>query len=234
MPEGSTVQREKVALVTGASRGLGRAIAERLAVDQFHVVATARTEGALAELAGIVSQAGGQATYVAADITSSAGMRELCRSIYDNWGRLDVLVHAAVHAPPLSPVAHGDIRDFRMALEINCIATFELITLVTPLLNQAGSARAVFFEDDRAGCKFFGAYGGTKAMQIALARSWQKETGKNSGLRVVVLEPRPMATETRRRFFPGEDRSRLVTPEAEADRLYHLLVAGIVPADDRP
>ena len=209
-------------------------MAVRLAMDRFHVVATARTEGALAELADTVSRSGGRATYVAADITSGSGMRALCRSIYDDWGRLDVLVHAAVHAPPLSPVAYGDIRDFRKALEVNCIATFELITLVVPLLNLAGSASAVFFEDDRAGSKFFGAYGGTKAMQIALARSLQKETGKKSGLRVVVLEPRPMATETRRRFFPGEDRSRLATPAAEADRLYHLLVAGNAPADDRP
>ena len=225
------VQRRRVALVTGASRGLGEAFAETLAVHGYHVIATARTEGALQELARRVDRNGQQATTVAADITSDTDMQGLCRSIHDRWKGLDLFVHAAVHAPALSPVAFSDLDEIRQAVEVNCLATWNLITYVSPLLRLAGSATAVFFDDDRAGEKFFGGYGSSKAFQISMVRSWQREIPGGSNLRIEILKPRPMATDSRRRFHPGEDRSRLATPRSEAVRLLRLLTeSGGLPA----
>lgn len=221
---GTEGQRRRVALVTGASRGLGEAFVETLAVHGYHVIATARTGGALEELASRVNRPGQQATTFAADITSDTDMQRLCRSIHDTWNGLDLFVHAAIHAPSLSPVAFSDLDEVRRAVEVNCLATWRLITFVAPLLKLAGSATAVFFEDDRAGEKFFGGYGSSKAFQISMVRSWQKEIPGGSDLRIEILKPRPMATVLRRRFHPGEDRSRLATPQSEAVRLFKLLM----------
>jgi len=208
-----------IALVTGASRGLGAAIAEALATTH-HVVAVARTVGALEELDDRIRAAGGQATLAPMDITTRDAMAQLCRSIHDRWGRLALWVHTAVHAAPLSPADHVDARDLERSIATNVSATGILIPYVAPLLGREG--QAVFLDDPRAGAKFFGAYGATKAAQIALARSWQAETAR-TGPRVHVLAPAPMATATRARFFPGEDRETLAHPRDEAARLLALL-----------
>ncbi|MDX5412437.1 MAG: SDR family oxidoreductase [Rhodobacterales bacterium] len=210
---------EKIALITGASRGLGAALAEALA-GTHHIVAVARTTGALEELDDRIKAAGGQATLAPMDITKPEAMAQLCRSIHDRWGRVDLWVHAAVHAAPLSPASTIDARDWDKSVACNVTATGQLIPYVAPLLGTEGSA--IFFDDPRAGQKFFGAYGATKAAQIALAQSWAAETIK-TGPRVHVLTPAPMATATRARFFPGEDRSPLSHPRDEAARLLALL-----------
>ena len=208
---------DTIALVTGASRGLGAAFAEALAADH-HVVAVARTTGALEELDDRIQADGGQATLAPMDITLVEAMAQLCRSIYDRWGHVDTWVHAAVHAAPLAPAAHMDARDWDKSVETNVTAIGKLIPMVEPLLALAPAGRAIFFDDPRAGQKFFGAYGATKAAQIALARSWQSEAAAN-GVQVHVLTPAPMPTATRARFFPGEDRSVLNDPRSEATRL---------------
>lgn len=210
---------QKIALITGASRGLGAAMAEKLARDH-HIVAVARTTGALEELDDRIQAAGGQATLAPMDITQTEAMAQLCRSIYDRWGKIDTWVHAAVHAAPLSPAASVDSRDMDKSIAVNVTATATLIPFVAPLLGLAG--RAVFFDDPHAGEKFFGAYGATKAAQIALARSWAAESA-SAGPAVHVLSPRPMATATRARFHPGEDRSVLATPADEAARIIPLI-----------
>ena len=204
-----------VALVTGASRGLGAALAEALAATH-HVVAVARTTGALEELDDRIQAAGGSATLAPMDVTDAGAMAHLCRGIHDRWGGLDLWAHAAIHAPPLSPADHIDPRDWEKTVATNVTATQVLIGMVAPLLGTDG--RAVFFDDPRAGQKFFGAYGATKAAQTALARSWAAET-ERTGPRVVVLAPESMPTATRARFFPGEDRARLAAPADEARRL---------------
>ena len=205
----------QIALITGASRGLGFALADALA-PTHHIVAVARTTGALEELDDRIQAAGGSATLAPMDISTPAAMATLCRGIHDRWGRLDLWLHPAVHAAPLSPAHFIDQKDWDKSVATNATATALLITYVAPLLGTEG--QAVFFDDDRAGQKFFGAYGGTKAAQIALARSWAAETVR-TGPRVKVLSPRPMSTATRGRFFPGEDRKTLATPADEARRL---------------
>lgn len=210
---------EKIALITGASRGLGAAMAEALAATH-HIVAVGRTTGALEELDDRIKAAGGQATLAPMDITKPEAMAQLCRSIHDRWGRVDLWVHAAIHAAPLSPASTIDARDWDKSVACNVTATGQLIPYVAPLLGAAGTA--VFFDDPRAGQKFFGAYGATKAAQIALAQSWAAETVK-TGPRVHVLTPAPMGTATRARFFPGEDRATLAHPRDEAARIVALL-----------
>ena len=205
----------KVALITGASRGLGAGLAKALAATH-HIVAVGKTVGALEELDDTIQSVGGQATLAPMDITIDEAMQQLCRGIYDRCGRLDMWLHTGIHAAPLSPAGHIGAKDLAKSMGVNIEATTRLIGYVGPLLGSEG--QAVFFDDPRAGTQFFGAYGATKAAQIALARSWQAETVK-TGPKVHVLEPKPMPTATRARFYPGEDRSVLADPDTEAARL---------------
>ena len=205
----------KLALITGASRGLGAAMAEVLA-ETHHIVSVARTVGGLEELDDRIQAKGGSATLAPLDVTDRDAMATLCRSIHDRWGALDLWVHAAIHAAPLAPAAHIDAKDMEKSIATNVTATATLIPFVAPLLGADG--RAVFFDDPRATGKFFGAYGATKAAQLTLARSWQVESVK-TGPRVFILTPPPMPTATRARFFPGEDRGDLTSPEEAASTL---------------
>ncbi|MDN5787930.1 SDR family oxidoreductase [Pseudorhodobacter sp.] len=211
---------KKIALITGASRGIGAAMAEALALQGWHVVAVARTTGGLEEVDDRAKAAGATdaLTLAPMDITNDAAMRHLCRSIFDRWGGLDLWVHAAIHAAPMSPAGHVAAKDWDKSLAINSRATGILIPMIEPLLRIRPGATALFLDDPRGGHKFFGAYGACKAAQIALARSWAAETVK-TGPRVMIATPNPTATATRGRFFPGEDRSPLATPQAEAKRL---------------
>lgn len=202
----------RTALITGASRGLGAALAEALCATH-HIIAVGRTTGALEELDDRIQAKGGAATLAPMDVTTPEAMAVLCRGIHDRWGKLDLWLHTAVHAAPLAPADHVDVKDMAKSVACNVTATATLIAYVAPLLGQTG--QAVFFDDPRGGEKFFGAYGATKAAQIALARSWAAETQKN-GPKVHVLAPDPMPTATRARFFPGEDRGSLADPHAQA------------------
>ena len=205
----------KTALITGASRGLGAALAQELA-PTHHIIATARTVGGLEDLDDAIQQKGGQATLAPMDITIPEAMQQLCRSIHDRWGRLDLWCHTAIHAAPLTPVADMGESDLAKSIATNITATSRLITYINPLLQTSGTA--VFFNDDHAGQNFFGHYSTTKLAQINLARTWASETAK-SGPRVRILSPKPMATATHARFFPGADRAKLATPATEAARL---------------
>ncbi|WCR10127.1 SDR family NAD(P)-dependent oxidoreductase [Paracoccus stylophorae] len=210
-----------VALVTGASRGLGAALAEGLAARGFHVLAVARTVGGLEELDDRIRAAGGTATLAPMDVSDAAAMQQLAQSVGARWGGLDLWAHCAIHAAPLSPAPHIDGKDWSKSLLVNVDIVRGLIALFEPML-RARDGTAMFFDDPRAGQKFFGAYGTTKGAQIALARSWQAETVR-TGPRVVIAQPAPMPTAVRGRFFPGEDRSALTPCRSEAERLLDAL-----------
>jgi NAD(P)-dependent dehydrogenase (short-subunit alcohol dehydrogenase family) len=205
----------KTALITGASRGLGAALALALC-PTHHIIAVGRTVGALEELDDRIKAVGGQATLAPMDITVPEAMQQLCRSIHDRWGGLNLWVHCAIHAAPLAPTAHLAPKDFDKSVAINITAAARLIGYVAPLLGLTGTA--VFLDDPRGGEKFFGHYGATKTAQIALARSWAAETIR-TGPHVRILTPVPMPTATRGRFYPGEDRAALTDPNTEAARL---------------
>ncbi len=217
---------QKIALVTGASRGLGAALAEQLALRGWHVVAVARTVGGLEELDDRVKAAGlpgsGSLTLAPMDITNDDAMRHLCRGVHDRWGHVDLWAHAAIHAAPLAPAGSLDAKDWDKSIATNTRATGQLIPMIDPLLRAAPAGTALFLDDPKAGEKFYAAYGATKAAQIALARSWAAE-GARHGPRVVIATPSPMPTATRARFHPGEDRSTLADPRAEAARSLDLL-----------
>ncbi|MEL6644976.1 MAG: SDR family oxidoreductase [Pseudomonadota bacterium] len=208
---------EQIALITGASRGLGAALAVALA-PTHHIVAVARTTGALEEVDDRIQAAGGSATLAPMDITNADAMTHMCGSLQNRWGHVDLWVHTAVHAAPLSPAGHIGRKDWDKSVAINITATSVLIPLVEQLLLAAPAGTALFLDDPRAGEKFFGAYGATKAAQIALARSWQAETVK-IGPRVLIETPKPMPTATRARFFPGENRDALTPPADVAQTL---------------
>ncbi|MBL9063287.1 SDR family oxidoreductase [Tabrizicola sp.] len=216
---------QKIALVTGASRGLGAAMAEQLALRGWQVVAVARTVGGLEDLDDRVKRAGlpgaGGLTLAPMDVTNDDAMRHLCRQVHDRWGGLGLWVHAAIHAAPLAPAGHIDQKDWEKSLATNARATGMLIPMVEPLL-RAHEGTALFLDDPRTGQPFFGSYGATKAAQMALARSWQVETAKH-GPRVVIAEPAALPTATRARFFPGEDRTKLADVQGEAARILDAL-----------
>ncbi len=212
-----TESTQKLALITGASRGLGAGLAEALAGDGWHIMAVARTAGALEELDDRITAAGGSATLAPMDVGNAEAMRHMAQSIADRWGGIDLWAHTAIHAAPLAPAGHIDGKDLQKSVDLNIIATRGLIVLLEPLLRARGGT-AMFFDDPRAGQKFFGSYGATKAAQIALARSWQAEAAK-IGPRVTIAEPAPMPTGTRARFFPGEDRAGLADFRTEARRI---------------
>ncbi len=205
---------QSIALITGASRGLGAALAEQLCARGWHVVAVARTVGGLEELDDRVKSLGlpgaGSLTLAPMDVTNDDAMRHLCLSIHQRWGGLQLWAHPAVHVAPLAPACSLDLKDWEKSIATNVRATGALIPMIEPLLRE-GAGQALFFDDPRGGEKFFGAYGASKAAQIALARSWAAENAK-IGPQVRIVTPDPMPTATRARFYPGEDRDTLTHP----------------------
>jgi NAD(P)-dependent dehydrogenase (short-subunit alcohol dehydrogenase family) len=209
----------RLALVTGASRGLGYAAAKALGTAGWHVVAMARTVGGLEELADAILDAGGpNPTLAPLSVADDAGMQRLCLAIHERWGRLDLVVHCAAHAAPLAPADHIAAKDFLHSVEVNVHGTQRLIVMTAPLLKAGRDGTFVHVADNRAGQHFFGSYGATKAAGEALVRSWAAETAK-IGPRVTLFHPSPMPTSLRARFFPGESTAALAACDAEAGRL---------------
>jgi len=217
----NTAPTRPLALVTGASRGLGFALAAALGARGWHVMAVARTVGGLEELDDRIQKAGGAATLAPMDLTDEKAAAYLANAIAGRWGRVGLWVHTAIHAAPLAPAGHVDARDLAKSVAINLTAAATLIPLIEPLLRDPeGDAHgtALFLDDPRTGQPFFGAYGSTKAAQMSLVRSWQAET-QRIGPWVRIVTPKPVATAVRARFFPGEDRAALADLHGEAARI---------------
>jgi NAD(P)-dependent dehydrogenase (short-subunit alcohol dehydrogenase family) len=206
---------DRIALVTGASRGLGFACALEMARRGWHVVALARTTGGLEELADAIDAVAGACTLVPLDITDDGGLQRMARAVHDRWARLDALVHCAIHAAPCAPAQSVAEKDLDRVMAVNIRATQRLITMCDPLLKAAGTGTAVLPVDGHPGQPFFAGYGASKAAQTALWQSWQTET-QRIGPRVMLHDCAPMPTALRARFYPGEDRARLASCAGEA------------------
>lgn len=215
-----TETAQKTALITGASRGLGSALALALA-PTHHIIAVARTQGGLEDLDDNIKALGGTATLVPMDLTDEGACEYLGSSLAQRWGGVDLWAHTAIHGAPLTPAAHIDNKDFDKSLAGNVNMTRFLIRAVEPLL-RAKQGRAMFFDDTTIGEKFYGSYGATKAAQIAIVKNWQAET-INTGPEVLISAPDAMGTGLRARFFPGEDKSALADIHAEAKKVVSLL-----------
>ena len=213
---------ETLALITGASRGFGYAVARALAKPDTHILALARTTGGLEELDTEIKARGGSATLVPLDITDEDGLQRLGKAIHDRWGKLDLFVHAAAHAPPLSPVGHIAEKDLDRTWAVNARATQRLVTMLDPVLKAAPGAQAVLIDDDTAAEKFFATYRASKTAARVIWGAWAAECAR-TGPEVSTFEPQPMPTALRARFHPGEDTSALADPVNEAERLVQAL-----------
>jgi NAD(P)-dependent dehydrogenase (short-subunit alcohol dehydrogenase family) len=203
----------KIALVTGASRGIGRAAALALAAAGAQVVAVARTQGGLEELDDEIRKASGQsATLVPLDIAEGDSLDQMGLAIHQRFGRLDVLVHAAATLGPMTPVSHIDPKHWDRVVAVNLTAAYRLIRTTEPLLRAAPAGRAIFLTSGRAAHPkaFWGPYGVTKAGLEHMVRTWADEL-EQTQVRAVLLDPGIMRTAMRAEAMPGED--PLTVPE---------------------
>jgi len=220
---------ERIALVTGASRGIGRAAALALAKAGAHVIAVARTQGGLEELDDEVRAATGQgATLVPLDIAEGSGLDQLGYQIHQRFGRLDVLVHAAAILGPMTPVSHIEPTHWDRVVAVNLTASYRLIRTTEPLLRAAPAARAIFLTSGVAAHPraFWGPYAITKAALEAMVRTWADELEKTS-VRGVLLSPGPMRTRMRAEAMPGEDPQTLPEPAEIGPLVVELALADL-------
>ena len=205
----------RIALVTGASRGLGFAVARQLCAKGATVFALARTLGGLEDLDDLVQQDGGsRPTLLPLDITDDGAIERLGATIYERHGRLDILVHCAAHATPLSPVGHVAAKDLDKSWKVNGRAVQQMIRSLDPLLKAADGAKAVFMDDDRSGLAFWSTYSVSKAAGLGFARCYAAES-ENTTARVIFHQPPEMPTALRARAYPGQNAAEF-TPCAEA------------------
>jgi NAD(P)-dependent dehydrogenase (short-subunit alcohol dehydrogenase family) len=213
MAEASTDQR-RVALVTGASRGIGRAAALALARAGCHVVALARTVGGLEELDDAIKRDGGRATLVPADLTDFAALDRLGAAIAKRWGRLDILIGNAGLLGPITPLGHVEPAAWERVMAVNVTANWRLLRAVDTSLRASPNGRVVLVSSGAAtACRaYWGPYSVSKAALEALARTYAAET-VTTPIRVMLLNPGPLRTAMRAEAMPGEDPMTLKTPQ---------------------
>ncbi|PKQ03992.1 MAG: oxidoreductase [Alphaproteobacteria bacterium HGW-Alphaproteobacteria-11] len=205
--------QDRIAVITGASRGIGRAVALGMAAEGAHVILVARTVGGLEEVDDEIRKVGGKATLVPLDLTDLAGIDRLGATIFERWGKLDILIANAGSLGTLSPLSHLDPKDWDKTLAINVTANFRMIRSFEPLLKRSDSGRAVFVTSGAAQkCQpHWGVYSTTKAALDAMVKTWAGELEKTS-VRVNLLSPGPTRTAMRKKAMPGEDPTTLTRP----------------------
>src|SRR5438105_12741372 len=207
----------RIAVVTGASRGIGRATAVALAAAGAHVVAVARTQGGLEELDDEIRKDGGAATLVPLNLTDYDGIARLGLALHERHGRIDILVGNAGVAGPSSPLGHVDLKPWNDVMAVNVTANFQLIRCMEPLLRKSDAGRAVFITSaaSNKAQAYLGPYAASKAALETLVRVWANETA-STRIRVNLFSPGPVRTHMRATVFPGEDPLTLETPEQVA------------------
>ncbi len=218
----------RLALVTGASRGIGYHIAKQMAAAGAHVVAVARTVGGLEELddeikAERARSGKGEATLVPLDLTDMPGIDRLGGAIHERWGKLDILVANAAILGVIAPIGHVEAKVFERVMAVNVTGTWRLIRSVDPLLRLSDAGRAIILSSDVAHSAraFWAPYAASKAAVEALARSWADET-RNFPLRVNLVDPGGTRTAMRAQAFPGEDPDTLPAPADVASKIISL------------
>ena len=218
----------RIALVTGASRGIGAATAKALAAAGAHVVLTARRSGDLEAVEDYIHQAGGTATIAPLDLTQSDAIGRLAAAAADRWDRLDVLVINAAVLPPLTPVTQIEPSDFNQALTLNVLATQALLAAFDPLLKRSQNGMVIGLTssvgaDPRA---YWGVYAASKAAFDTLLACYAQEVERISATKVAIVDPGATRTEMRARAYPGEVPNSLKPPEVVAARILSLVSSG--------
>mgnify|MGYP001243181181 CR=1 FL=1 len=218
----------RIALVTGASRGIGYFLAKQMAAAGAHVVAVARTVGGLEELDDEIKTEAkrtgkGSATLVPLDLADMPALDRLGASINDRWGKLDIMVANAGVLGTISPIGHVEANVFEKVMAINVTSTWRLIRSVDPLLRNSDAGRAIVMSSGAAHSAraYWGPYAASKAAVEALARSWADET-KNMALRVNSVNPGATRTAMRAQAMPGEDPMTLPHPSDVAAKILPL------------
>lgn len=216
----------RIAVVTGASRGIGRAAALALAEAGAHVVAVARTVGALEELDDAIKAKGGAATLVPFDLKDFAAIDRLGAAIYQRWGRLDMLLANAGILGALTPLAHLEPRTWDNVMAINVTANWRLIRSLDPLLRQSDAGRALFMTSGVASkfTPYWGAYTVSKAALQALVATYAGELAQTRA-KANLINPGPIRTRMRAQAMPGEDPETLPPPEELAPHILRMLAA---------
>ena len=214
---------DRIALVTGASRGIGYALALKLAEAGAHVVAVARTVGGLEELDDAIRATGGAATLVPLDLTDYPGVDRLGAALNERYGRLDVFVGNAGILGPISPLGHVEPKAWDDVIAVNVTANWRLIRSLDPLLQRSDAGRAVFVTSGAASNAraYRGPYSLSKAALDTLVRTYAAETA-STPVRVNLFNPGPTRTRMRATFMPGEDPATLPRPEQVAEKIIAL------------
>ncbi len=217
----------RIALVTGASRGIGRSTALALAKAGAHVIAVARTVGGLEELDDEIKAAGGNATLVPLDLKDSDGVARLGGALFDRYKKLDILVGNAGILGPLSPLSHVEPKVWDDVMAINITANWQLIRCMEPLLVKSDAGRAVMISSSTSwkARAYWGPYAVSKAALNAMVQVWAAEN-MTTNLRVNLFTPGPVRTRMRAQAMPGEDPDSLVTPDVVAEAIVDLCLPG--------
>jgi NAD(P)-dependent dehydrogenase (short-subunit alcohol dehydrogenase family) len=214
----------RVALVTGASRGIGRAAAKALAGEGAHVILVARTVGGLEDVDDEIQRAGGTATLVPLDLKDFPALDRLGASIHERWGKLDAFLGNAGTLGALTPLSNLEPKVFQELLDINVTANWRLIRSLDPLLRASDAGRALFLTSGAARhhTPFWGGYAMSKAALESLVLTYVAEC-KGTNVRANLLNPGPLRTKMRAKAMPGEDPESLRPPEAAAPLILELL-----------
>jgi NAD(P)-dependent dehydrogenase (short-subunit alcohol dehydrogenase family) len=217
---------DRIALITGASRGIGAAVARRYAAEGAHVILIARTVGGLEEVDDAVKSVGGSATLLPLDLADGARIDQIGPSIHQRFGRLDIFVGNAAALGPLSPMGHVDAKDWDRIIAVNLSANWRLVRTLDPLLRNAAAGRAIFVTCavTTAVFPYWGAYAASKAGLETLARTYAGEVTKTA-LRVNLLDPGIVRTKLRAATFPLEDPVKLRAPDGVTDPFVELATA---------
>jgi NAD(P)-dependent dehydrogenase (short-subunit alcohol dehydrogenase family) len=219
---------DQIALVTGASRGIGAATARALAAAGAHVVLTARTSGGLEEVESAIFDAGGSATIAPLDLTEADSIARLGAAIGERWPQLDIMVLNAAMLGTLAAVPAIDPKELAQVLTLNVSAQAALITAFDPMLRKSKRARVIGITSSvgRKPRAYWGLYGASKAAFETLLGAYGDEMEQISSIRTAIIDPGATRTKMRARAYPGEDPASVKAPEVVADRIAALVVAG--------